>query len=285
MRINKYASSGFVLLIMLAAMLALIAPTTALAHTGLERAVPASGETVVKEVKAISLQFETKIESLAVLKITDGAGTNIPVKATVGTNSLQGALEAPLKDGKYTVTWRIIGEDSHAIKGSYSFTVKLPQQAASSTPAAKPGDAGTAPDAGTSNTNANSGDTGGANAIAGGNNAGSNVAGNQTTGEAKPGADEEGASTTEGADDSLADGQNASSTASGNTDGAGRQQLDAQNANAQNTGTKAGTSTPVSSETPQNLSTAWIVAIGAACCALLVLMFVGKPGTGKKRDS
>ena len=34
------------------------------------------------------------------------------------------ALPKPLGDGVYKVTWHAVGDDTHRVQGSYSFTIK-----------------------------------------------------------------------------------------------------------------------------------------------------------------
>lgn len=38
--------------------------------------------------------------------------------------SLSMALTAPLKPGRYDVTWRVVSKDGHRTQGGYAFTVK-----------------------------------------------------------------------------------------------------------------------------------------------------------------
>ncbi|GGG14369.1 copper resistance CopC family protein [Paenibacillus abyssi] len=105
-------------------------PNTAWAHTGLQSSSPANAEVVTSEVDRIELTFNTKIEPLSGITVQDGNGEEIQLKKIeTGKNSIVGLTEAPLQNGTYTVNWRIIGEDGHAINGTYSFIVQATEQA------------------------------------------------------------------------------------------------------------------------------------------------------------
>jgi methionine-rich copper-binding protein CopC len=38
--------------------------------------------------------------------------------------SLMATVPGPLADGAYTVTWRSAGDDGHAMRGDFAFTVR-----------------------------------------------------------------------------------------------------------------------------------------------------------------
>ncbi|MFC5653434.1 copper resistance protein CopC [Paenibacillus solisilvae] len=119
---KKLTSLGIIMFIIL------IFPQGVWAHTDLKGATPADGETVISELKQVQLQFETVIEPLVVLKVSNAKGEEIPVKIETGKQEIKGTFDAPLMNGSYTVNWRIIGEDGHNIKGDYSFTVAIPEE-------------------------------------------------------------------------------------------------------------------------------------------------------------
>lgn len=105
----------------------IIAPTSALAHTGLKSSTPANKQVVKEEVQEIAMSFNTDIEKLSSFKVTDDQGTEYPVSDTIIDKSkMSGKLEQPLRDGKYAVDWKIIGRDGHPIKGTFSFSVEIP---------------------------------------------------------------------------------------------------------------------------------------------------------------
>jgi methionine-rich copper-binding protein CopC len=106
----------------------IVMPNIMSAHSALVSAVPSASEAATTEVSELKLEFNTPIEPLSSIKIKDEAGSLYPLKETSTDGKLlTGILEKPLTDGKYTVDWKIIGEDGHAIKGSYSFVVRIPE--------------------------------------------------------------------------------------------------------------------------------------------------------------
>jgi copper resistance protein C len=123
-------------LILTAFVLAILAPTSAFAHTGLKSSTPANKQIVDAEVNEIKMIFNTDIEKLSSFKVVDAQGTEYEIAdKSVDKSSMSGGLNSPLKDGEYTVDWKIIGKDGHPIKGSFAFSVRIP---ATATPSASP---------------------------------------------------------------------------------------------------------------------------------------------------
>lgn len=109
------------------ALMLLIFPNGVSAHTGLKTSSPENEQTVKEEVKAISMEFNTDIEPVSKFEIEDDEGNLYKVADIVVDNSrMSGTLEQPLKNGSYIVNWKIIGQDGHAIKGSFTFRVDAP---------------------------------------------------------------------------------------------------------------------------------------------------------------
>jgi methionine-rich copper-binding protein CopC len=107
--------------------LVLIAPTSAFAHTGLKSSSPENKQIVKEEVKEISMVFNTDIENLSSLTVKDDQGTEYKViDKLIEKTTMSGTLEQPLKDGSYSVDWKIIGRDGHPIKGTLLFSVEIP---------------------------------------------------------------------------------------------------------------------------------------------------------------
>lgn len=52
-------------------------------------------------------------------------GTGVPVNDPKDRKQLVVSLPAPLKAGHYTITWHAVSEDSHRVKGEYSFGGQL----------------------------------------------------------------------------------------------------------------------------------------------------------------
>jgi len=106
----------------------LLLPNAAFAHSALVSAVPSDKQAAVEEVKEVVLTFNTPIEPVSKLEVLNDADNALVLQET-NTNGkkMTGILKQPLTSGKYTVNWRIIGEDGHAIKGSYAFEVDIPE--------------------------------------------------------------------------------------------------------------------------------------------------------------
>lgn len=114
-------------LILMVFVLAILAPTSAFAHTGLKSSIPENKQVMDSEVKEIKMTFNTDIENLSSFKVVDAQGTEHEiVDKLIDKASMSGVLNQPLKDGEYTVNWKIIGKDGHPIKGSFPFSVKIP---------------------------------------------------------------------------------------------------------------------------------------------------------------
>jgi len=97
------------------------------AHSGLMSSTPHDGETINEEVEHVILIFNTPIETTSTLKITDELGKALLIEIIVDDKQMMGMFNTPLKDGKYQVAWKIIGEDGHPIEGKYSFIVDSSQ--------------------------------------------------------------------------------------------------------------------------------------------------------------
>lgn len=105
----------------------MLLPGAAFAHTGLESAVPADGETVTSALDELVLTFETPIEPLSEIKVVNEEGSEMEIAdIVVKENTLTGKLSDPLPNGTYTVNWTIVGEDGHTINNKYAFTVNAP---------------------------------------------------------------------------------------------------------------------------------------------------------------
>lgn len=104
----------------------LLAAAPAWAHARLTAAVPAADSTGISP-KEITLTFNEAIK-LVDCKLTGADGKDV---AGVGVPKAEGkALKIPvtatLPGGKYTVNYRIAGDDGHAMNGTMSFTVANP---------------------------------------------------------------------------------------------------------------------------------------------------------------
>lgn len=105
--------------ILLAAALA----SPAFAHTKLKASVPADGSTVETAPAAFTLTFSEPARLTALSVKKDGAAeqkvTGLPTAA-----SAEARIAAPkLENGRYTLTYRLVGADGHVINGKVNFTV------------------------------------------------------------------------------------------------------------------------------------------------------------------
>ncbi len=98
------------------------------AHAFLDHADPAVGATIATSPTAIRLFFTESIEpkfSRIAVSSADGS----PVKAGAVTTAqgdsseLDLALPTALSPGRYKVTWRVVGADTHHTEGTFSFEV------------------------------------------------------------------------------------------------------------------------------------------------------------------
>jgi methionine-rich copper-binding protein CopC len=102
--------------------------TSADAHPKLKSATPAADISSKVSLKEIKLSFsEGVIAKFSGLEIKDQAGktitTGVPANDPGDRKQLVVPLEAPLSAGRYTVTWHAVSEDTHRVKGQYSFDV------------------------------------------------------------------------------------------------------------------------------------------------------------------
>ncbi|PYI57118.1 copper resistance CopC family protein [Paenibacillus flagellatus] len=112
------------------ALVLLLSPMNAWAHTGIKSSSPANGETVTSPLQEIKMEFNTEIEPLSSLSVQQANGEPIRVAdLKVEKSSLSGKLDKPLLNGEYTAVWKIVGRDGHPIEGKVVFTIQLPEQA------------------------------------------------------------------------------------------------------------------------------------------------------------
>ncbi|MFD1887864.1 copper resistance CopC family protein [Paenibacillus wenxiniae] len=106
-------------------------PFTASAHTSLESATPAKDAKVQRAVTEIQMNFNTPIAELSSFTVTSSGGQSVTVQdIKVDGSSMSGQPATPLTSGMYRVQWKIVGEDSHPIEGSYAFSVDVPDSEA-----------------------------------------------------------------------------------------------------------------------------------------------------------
>jgi methionine-rich copper-binding protein CopC len=113
-----------------AAALLVIPPPTALAlfHNRLVKSAPAADEALATAPNEIRLWFAEKVEpKFSSITLMKPDSTKIAVgkpAATDDPKSIVAEVTAPLAAGSYTVVWRTAGDDGHAVRGRYSFSLK-----------------------------------------------------------------------------------------------------------------------------------------------------------------
>ena len=102
--------------------------TSANAHPKLKAVSPAADVSSKVSPTEIKLNFsEGVIAKLSGVEIKNESGkaipTGVPVTDPKDQKQLVVPLPAPLSAGHYTVTWHAVSEDTHRVKGEYSFGV------------------------------------------------------------------------------------------------------------------------------------------------------------------
>lgn len=122
---------------------ALLLPgAAAQAHDTVEGTSPADGSTVAAVPGHVDLTFEeTPLAIGSEVKVTDSSGTNWADGAvTVADKVASQPLKPGAPAGRYTVVWRVVSSDSHAIEGTFTFTAKASsgKTAAAAAPVSSP---------------------------------------------------------------------------------------------------------------------------------------------------
>lgn len=107
----------------IAAAIGLLSASPVFAHAALKVSAPASGATVAAP-HDLSLTFSEKVKLTAVKLTADG-------KDVSGVQVDRAAAAAPtftvalphLAPAKYEVRWTALGDDGHAVNGTFTFTV------------------------------------------------------------------------------------------------------------------------------------------------------------------
>ncbi|HVW73503.1 MAG TPA: copper resistance protein CopC [Rhizomicrobium sp.] len=96
--------------------------TPAFAHARLVNSDPAANAKV-KSPGQIKLHFSESLEpAFSTASLIDAKGKTVPVSKSVGSDTIT-LLPLTLKPGAYKVTWRSVGQDTHALTGGFGFTV------------------------------------------------------------------------------------------------------------------------------------------------------------------
>lgn len=111
-----------------ATLAALVAVPAAALHNHLTKSVPAKDEVLATAPTSIRLWFSEKptpaFSSITLLAADSSRVAMSKPRATDDTLSIAADIQAPLQPGAYTVVWRTAGNDGHAVRGRFGFTVK-----------------------------------------------------------------------------------------------------------------------------------------------------------------
>lgn len=101
--------------------------TAAMFHNHLVKSSPTAGEALKASPAEVRLWFNEppEIAFTSVTLLTADSTKIVTIKAVKTTDSMAVAapLATPLTAGSYMITWRTAGNDGHAIRGTYGFTI------------------------------------------------------------------------------------------------------------------------------------------------------------------
>jgi methionine-rich copper-binding protein CopC len=107
--------------------MALIIPGVMAMHLHLVRSFPKEGEVVTVAPTEVRLWFSQKpdasLTSIRLLKPDSSAVAVGQVEKTDDSLSVRVPLATGLVAGAYTVAWRTMSKDGHAVRGTYEFTM------------------------------------------------------------------------------------------------------------------------------------------------------------------
>ena len=110
--------------ILLIAILLLIFPVSAHAHSGLASSTPAEGETLEGSPAEIRFQFESPIQQ-GDISVTDESGNAVEISdISFSEMELIGQLGEELPNGAYIADWSALSQDGHEITGTLTFNVQ-----------------------------------------------------------------------------------------------------------------------------------------------------------------
>lgn len=105
-------------------------PAQARAHLKLESSVPMQGDTVREPVSRLILTFTEAVdEKYLTVRVVDAFGQELAlglIVRPVGSSPSKEytvELDTPLAGGAFTVQWRTVGQDGHAVTGMFDFMV------------------------------------------------------------------------------------------------------------------------------------------------------------------
>ncbi len=100
-------------------------PAAARAHAVLERSDPVNDIVLKAAPSEITLTFSEKVEPIGSLQLFDDNAKQLTMgkQVAIAPNVTRARIESPLTPGTYTVVWRALSSDGHAVNGAFVFHV------------------------------------------------------------------------------------------------------------------------------------------------------------------
>jgi len=97
-------------------------------HVHLSKSEPMADSTVTVAPTTVKLWFSAPVQvAVTTVRVSATDGTSmsaLPVQRATGDNApLVATLPSPLANGRYSVAWRTMSRDGHAVAGTFAFTV------------------------------------------------------------------------------------------------------------------------------------------------------------------
>ncbi|GGO88243.1 transport integral membrane protein [Nocardioides phosphati] len=113
----------------LAALVLLLVPSPAQAHSSLISSDPVNGAVLAKPPTHATFRFDESVAlGAGAVQVFDATGHRLRAPATARDTTVTVALPAALARGTYTVVWRVVSADGHPVAGSLSFSVGRPSR-------------------------------------------------------------------------------------------------------------------------------------------------------------
>ncbi|MDQ3756697.1 MAG: copper resistance protein CopC, partial [Actinomycetota bacterium] len=100
------------------------------AHAIVRETQPAADQVVPKAPAAVTMRFNESVEiAFGALRVYDTNGRRVDrgeARHAGGSATVRVALDDGLPDGTYTVTWRVVSADGHAVREAFVFHVGAP---------------------------------------------------------------------------------------------------------------------------------------------------------------
>ncbi|MDP9221699.1 MAG: copper resistance protein CopC, partial [Actinomycetota bacterium] len=109
----------------------------AFAHGTLQSSTPRAGEVLPASPRTVHLHFDEIVTTVPTsVRVLDAAGRRVDDGAVHRGADLDVVLRPRLAHGTYLVDWRVVSDDSHPVRGAFTFSIGAPGPVASSQNAA-----------------------------------------------------------------------------------------------------------------------------------------------------